>query len=81
MIGVKHKRLPLIKSFDVILYSLSTAFVLWVGLYEPHNIRPAYWKFLINISNNKFGAINREILDAFGTQASLINRKTLKYVH
>jgi len=30
MLGVANKTLPLWKSFDVILYSVSTAFVLWV---------------------------------------------------
>ena len=78
MIGVKYNKLPLIRSFDVILYTLSTAFVLWVGLYEPHNLRYAYWKFLIKVSNNKFGTINREMLDVFGTNASMINRRFVK---
>ena len=66
-IGVKNKKLPLIKSFDVILYTLSTAFVLWVGLFEAHNIRPAYWRFLVNVSDNKFALVNRSAFDAFGT--------------
>lgn len=66
-IGVKDNKLPLMKSFDVILYSLSTAFVLWVALYEPHNIRPAYWRFLVNLSDNKFKLVNRYAFDAFGT--------------
>ncbi len=48
-------------------YTLSTAFILWVGLYEPHNIRRAYWKFLVNVSDNKFSLVNRKIFDAFGT--------------
>ena len=30
MLGVANKKLPLYKSFDIILYALSTAFVLWV---------------------------------------------------
>jgi len=76
-IGVKNKQLPLIKSFDIILYTLSTAFVLWVGLYEPHNIRSAYWKFLVNVSDNKFALVNRHIFDAFGTDASSIDRKKI----
>ena len=74
MLGVNSKKLPLFKSFDVILYSLSTAFILWVGLFEPHNLRPAYWKFLVKISNNKFALVDRFALDAFGTKASSIDR-------
>lgn len=74
MLGVANKKLPLFKSFDVILYALSTAFVLWVALFEPHNIRYSYWKFMVNISNNKFVEVNRFALDSFGTDASLLDR-------
>lgn len=74
MLGVSNKMLPLFKSFDVILYSLSTAFVLWVSIFEPHNIRHSYWKFMVNISNNKFKEVNRFALDEFGTNASLLDR-------
>jgi len=49
------------------LNTFSFTKVLWVGLYEPHNIRSAFWKFLINISDNKFKLVNRHVFDAFGT--------------
>ena len=74
MIGVKYKRLPLFKSFDVLLYTISTGFILWFGLFEPHNIRPAYWRFLLKISNQNFGKVNHQILDAFGTHPSIIDK-------
>lgn len=74
MLGVSHKKLPLFKNFDIVLYTLSTAFVLWVSIFEPHNIRYAYWKFMCNISNNKLKEVDRYALDTFGTQASLIDR-------
>ena len=74
MLGVANKRLPLYKSFDVILYSLSTAFVLWVAIFEPHNIRHSYWKFMVNISDNRLKEVDRFALDIFGTDASLIDR-------
>jgi len=99
MLGVANKTLPLWKSFDVILYSVSTAFVLWVvsilifvlltridkyrtilfffnfkAIFEPHNIRHSYWKFMVNISNNKFREVDRYALDSFGTEASLLDR-------
>lgn len=74
MLGVSHKKLPLYKNFDIILYTLSTAFVLWVAIFEPHNIRYAYWKFMVNISNSKLKQVDRFALDTFGTQASLIDR-------
>jgi hypothetical protein len=74
MIGVNSKKLPLIKSFDSILYTLSTAFVLWAALFEPHHIRPAYWRFVVNVSDQKFQLVNRFPLDAFGTKSSTIDR-------
>jgi hypothetical protein len=74
MIGVSQKKLPLFKSFDIVLYTLSTAFVLWVAIFEPHNIRHAYWKFMVNISNNRLKEVDRFALDVFGTNASLIDR-------
>lgn len=78
MIGVKYKRLPLFKSFDVLLYTISTGFILWFGLFEPHNIRPAYWRFLLKISNQNFGKVNHQILDAFGTHPSIIDKIATK---
>ncbi len=74
MLGVRNKTLPLFKNFDILLYTLSTAFILWIGVFEPHNIRQQYWKFLVRVSSNKFAAVNRHILDVFGTKASTINR-------
>ncbi|CAF0732927.1 unnamed protein product [Brachionus calyciflorus] len=74
MLGVKNNKLPLIRSFDSILYTISTAFVLWVALYEPHNIRKAYWRFLVKISDNKFAQVNRHILDVFGLKSSSIDK-------
>lgn len=43
------------------------------ALFEPHNIRPAYWKFLLKITDGKFGEVNRQKLDLFGTNASEID--------
>lgn len=45
------------------------------ALYEPHNIRPAYWRFLVKISDNKFAEVNRHLLDAFGVGSSTIDRQ------
>ena len=74
MLGVKKKILPLYKSFDVILYALSTSFVLWAAMFEPHNLRAAYWRFLLKITNNKLMLVDRYALDSFGTKASTIDR-------
>ena len=52
MLGVTNKTLPMWKSFDVILYSVSTAFVLWVVGFLILNInitKIRIYKFLKNI--------------------------------
>lgn len=74
MLGAENKKLLVFKSFDIILYSISTAFMLWVALYEPHNIRPAYQRFINKISDRRFQQINRNIFDVFGVQSSTIER-------
>lgn len=74
MLGVANKKLPLIKSFDAILYALSTGFVLWVAVFEPHNIRYSYWKFMVKISDERLRQVDRFALDSFGTDASLLDR-------
>jgi uncharacterized membrane protein len=30
MLGAENKVLPIFKSFDIVLYTISTAFVLWI---------------------------------------------------
>ena len=44
------------------------------AVFEPHNIRQQYWKFLVRVSCHKFQDINRDLLDVFGTNATTINR-------
>ncbi|XP_029642891.1 transmembrane protein 135-like [Octopus sinensis] len=68
--GVEKKAVPHIHWADIFLYTLSTAFIFHVAIFEPHNLRPSYWKFLLRVTNNKLGEINRQILNAFQTKAS-----------
>ena len=49
--GVKNNKLPLFKSFDVILYTISTAFILWV---VSKNVPQLYSILKINFYMNFF---------------------------
>ena len=51
--GVDVGLIPRIPGFGIIVYSLSTAFLFHAAVLEPHNVKPAYWKFLMRITNNK----------------------------
>ena len=51
--GISKGIVPYIKCADIIIYSISTALVFHVAVVEPHNLRPAYWRFLLNVTGNK----------------------------
>ncbi|XP_064594314.1 transmembrane protein 135-like [Liolophura sinensis] len=68
--GIQANILPYIKCADVIIYSISTAFIFHGAVFEPHNLRPAYWRFLVTLTETKFAQMNRAILDVYGTNAS-----------
>jgi hypothetical protein len=74
-LGIDSGKLPYYRHFDIILYTLSTAFVLWIGVYEPQNIRQAYWKFVVKVSSGKFADLNRRLVDSFGCQSSKLYPK------
>ena len=52
--GVDVGLIPRIPGFGILVYSLSTAFLFHASVLEPHNVKPAYWKFLMRITNNKY---------------------------
>ncbi|GAB1597829.1 transmembrane protein 135-like, partial [Argonauta hians] len=68
--GVEDKVVPHIPWTDIFLYTVSTAFLFHVAIFEPHNLRPSYWKFLQRVTHNKLGEINRQLLNVFQTKAS-----------
>lgn len=68
--GIKEGVVPYIKFADTIIYSISTAFVFHVAVLEPHNLRPAYWKFLCKVTGNRFAVMNRKILEPFVPNAA-----------
>ncbi|KAL4232754.1 hypothetical protein ACF0H5_007442 [Mactra antiquata] len=63
--GIEKGSLPYFRNADIILYSLSTAIVFHAAVLEPHSLRPAYWKFLLRVTGNKFANMNRRLLDPF----------------
>ncbi|XP_069126642.1 transmembrane protein 135-like isoform X2 [Argopecten irradians] len=63
--GIEKKLVPYIKCADIIIYAISTAFVFHIAVVEPHNLRPAYWKFLLRVTGNKFALMNRHLIEPF----------------
>lgn len=70
--GISKGLLPYIRCADIIIYSVSTAFVFHVAVFEPHNLRPAYWNFLLKVTGNKFGTMNRRLLEPLYKDAARI---------
>ncbi|XP_045196902.2 transmembrane protein 135-like isoform X2 [Mercenaria mercenaria] len=61
--GIASGKVPYIQCADIIIYSISTALVFHAAVIEPHNLRPAYWNFLLRVTGNKFATMNRRLLD------------------
>jgi hypothetical protein len=38
---------------DSFLFALSTAFMFYAFVWEPHNMRPSYYSFLMRVSNGR----------------------------
>ncbi|CAL1277518.1 unnamed protein product [Larinioides sclopetarius] len=68
--GIEAGILPHVKGFKPLLFSASTALLLHASALEPHNLKPSYWRFLQQITNNRISEFNRRTLDIFGTHAS-----------
>lgn len=70
MLGIQEGIVPKIRGSMLFLYATSTAVLFYAAVLEPHNLKPAYLKFLTRLTQNKIGEINRHVLDIFGTHAS-----------
>ncbi|XP_006823451.1 transmembrane protein 135-like, partial [Saccoglossus kowalevskii] len=68
--GVDAGTVPYFKHGDSILYTISTAINLHLAVFEPHNLRPSYWNFLVKLTNFRFKEMNRRIIDQFVYQSS-----------
>ncbi|CAL1277515.1 unnamed protein product [Larinioides sclopetarius] len=70
LMGMEKGTLPHIKCFTPLLYSASTALLFHVAVLEAHNLKPAYFKFLTRVTDNRLFTVNHHVLDMFGTQSS-----------
>ncbi|XP_061558307.1 transmembrane protein 135 [Phycodurus eques] len=68
--GIEAGHFPYFPQADTYLYTISTAICFQAAVMEVQNVRPAYWKFLQRLTKGRFGMMNRQLLDVFGTQAS-----------
>lgn len=60
---------PHVPHASVIFHCVSTAILFHAAMFEPHNLRPSYWKFLQAVSGGRFAAVNRKYLEIYGTNA------------
>ncbi|XP_074662662.1 transmembrane protein 135-like [Tubulanus polymorphus] len=68
--GIKRGCVPYIKYADILLYTISTGVLLHTAIAEPHNLRPAYYRFIMKCTGNKLCLVNRQLLDGFGVKSS-----------
>lgn len=55
--GVDKGWLPYHKHGDVLLYALSTGYVLFVAALEPHALRKGYFDFLDDLTEKKYNIL------------------------
>ena len=53
------------------LYAMSVGVIFYVGVMEPSMLRGSYMKFIDRITEHRLHLINRNLLDVFGTGASI----------
>eukprot|EP00794_Sanderia_malayensis_P000439 gene439-1080_t len=70
--GASKGYLPYFKHGDALVYAVCTAIIFHTTTLEPHNLRPAYWQFMLRLTNNKFNEIDRKALDIFGLKSSTL---------
>ncbi|GMT35145.1 hypothetical protein PFISCL1PPCAC_26442, partial [Pristionchus fissidentatus] len=67
---VESGRASWIKNGDVLLYSLSTGYVLGCAAFEPHAIRKGYIQFLEGLTGNLIRKFNRCHYDFYGAEST-----------
>lgn len=58
--------LPKVKHGEVILYAISTGYVLWQVIVEPRALRKGYLNFLAGLTDQRLTMFNRRLYDHFG---------------
>ena len=69
--------LPRISGFHKLLYSLSTAVLFHAAALEPHNLKPGFWKLLLQLTDSKLSLMNRPLMDEFGAHSSKLLRSNI----
>ncbi|KAB7497382.1 Transmembrane protein [Armadillidium nasatum] len=64
--GVEAEVLPIIPGGIELLYSFSTAYLFHCAVWENFNLKPSYWRFLMDLTSGKIAGYNRILLDGYG---------------
>uniref|UniRef100_A0A914EJE0 Transmembrane protein 135 N-terminal domain-containing protein n=1 Tax=Acrobeloides nanus TaxID=290746 RepID=A0A914EJE0_9BILA len=64
--------LPSIKHGDILLYTLSTGYVLGNAFMEPQTLREDYYQFLCGLTGNRANILNRRLFEKFGFDSNLL---------
>jgi hypothetical protein len=73
----EKKLVPKFKHGDILLYALSTGFVLGNIIVEPHAVRKGYITFLKGLTGDKLDLFNRRLFTKFGFDS---NRMYVDYI-
>uniref|UniRef100_A0A0N5A766 TMEM135_C_rich domain-containing protein n=1 Tax=Parastrongyloides trichosuri TaxID=131310 RepID=A0A0N5A766_PARTI len=66
---------PNVKNWKILLYTISTGYVLSIAVFEPHLLRKGYYNFLDKLTGTKIRQFNRRIYDhvaRFGLNSNLL---------
>ncbi|KAK6766136.1 hypothetical protein RB195_025814 [Necator americanus] len=69
---VKQGKIRPLPYGDLLLYTVSTGYVLWQIIIEPQAIRKGYLKFLLGLTGNRMSLLNRDLYEHFGYQSRLL---------
>lgn len=70
-LGTENNVIPFPNETLSCLYAASVAVIFYVGVMEPSMLRGSYMKFIDRVTEHKLHLINRNLLDIFGTGASV----------
>ena len=70
-LGTENNVIPFPNEALCCLYAASVAVIFYVGVMEPSMLRGSYMKFIDRVTEHKLHLINRNLLDIFGTGASV----------
>ncbi|KHJ99987.1 hypothetical protein OESDEN_00050 [Oesophagostomum dentatum] len=63
---------PVVPYGDIILYTLSTGYLLFQSVIEPQSIRKGYLSFLKQMTGGRVNLFNRDLYEHFGFQSKLL---------